>query len=243
MQAKLIELHRSAALLVAHRTVRRRRSSACARLRARIRSWRSCTTRSARCCCARRATRRQQPHSARRARLQPDNADIPMALATTWLRARDYEQAMTPCRGRRGARRSRISRRRARAAHTIAARVGARAVRRGGRDAPRRGRAARRTPRSRCRSSCAGGCSTRKRATRTRAQALEDALAESRESGRPIEDLHASLRRRAGAARSLRRRGGALPRGVARVPAQHPHLLEPGDAVPRRRTATATWSR
>ena len=40
-------------------------------------------------------------------------------------------------------------------------------------------------------------------------------------------------RRLAGAARALCRRGDAVPRGAARLPAQHPGLCEPGDALSR----------
>jgi tetratricopeptide (TPR) repeat protein len=93
VQAKLIELHRSAALLVAQGqfapAIDHLRSIARAHPELAVVHYQIGSL-------LLRTARYQEAAAAfgEAGRLQPDNADIQIALATNWLRARDYEQAM-----------------------------------------------------------------------------------------------------------------------------------------------------
>jgi tetratricopeptide (TPR) repeat protein len=190
VQAKLMELHRSAALLVAQnkyaQAIENLRSITRAHPELAVVHYQvgSLLLRTARY------------HEAAAAfgeagRLQPDNVEIPIALAMTWMRARDYEQATRHADAAVTLADAYQPDARARA-HTIAARV---ALMRFDADAATRHAAAAHEadaplplPQF-----VRGRLLFEEARYEDALRALEDALAAARENDRPIEDLHASL--------------------------------------------------
>ncbi|HEY6359821.1 MAG TPA: sulfatase [Vicinamibacterales bacterium] len=190
VQAKLIEMHRSAALLVAQKSfapaIELLRSIARAHPELAVVHYQigSLLLRTARYAEAADAF-------AEAARLQPDNADIPVALAMLWLRARDYEQAMSHAEAAVALANAHQPDARA-TAHTIAARV---ALARLDADAATRHAAAAHEADATLQlpQFVRGRLLYEDARYEEAAQALQEALAASRGSGRPLEDLHASL--------------------------------------------------
>jgi tetratricopeptide (TPR) repeat protein len=190
VQAKLMDLHRSAALLVAQNKYAQA-----------IESLRSITRAHPELAAVHyqagslllRTARYQEAAAAfgEAARLQPDNVDISIALAMTWLRARDYELATRHADTAVALAETYQPEARARA-HTTAARV---ALLRVDADAAtRHATAAHEADRMLPLPEFVRGRLLFEEARYEDAlRALEDALATSRENGRPIEDLHASL--------------------------------------------------
>jgi tetratricopeptide (TPR) repeat protein len=190
VQAKLIEMHRSAALMVAHRqfppAIDLLRSIARAHPELAVVHYQigALLLRTARYAEAADAF-------GEAARLQPDNADIAVALATLWLRARDYEQAMTHAETAVALADSYHPDARA-TARTVAARV---ALARLDADAAtRHAEAAHEADDTLPLPLFVRGRLLYEEARyEEAAQALQEALAATPEHGRPLEDLHASL--------------------------------------------------
>jgi tetratricopeptide (TPR) repeat protein len=190
VQAKLMELHRSAALLVGQNQY----AQAIERLRSIVRAHPELAVVHYQIGSLLLRTARYREAAAafgEAGRLQPDNPDIAIALATTWLRARDYEQATRHADAAVALADTYQADARARA-QTMAARV---ALMRFDADAATRHAAAahQADPALPLPEFVRGRLLFEEARYEDALQALEDALAASRESGRPIEDLHASL--------------------------------------------------
>ena len=190
VQAKLIEMHRAAALLVAQKkfapAIEHLRSIARAHPELAIVHYQigSLLLRTAR-----------YPEAAgafgEAARLQPDNVDIQVALATLWLRARDYDQAMIHADAAVALADAHQPDARA-TAHTTAARVAL--ARFDAEAATRHATAAHDADPALPLPQFVRGRLLHEEARYEEAlQALQEALAVSRESSRPLEELHASL--------------------------------------------------
>ena len=190
VQAKLMDLHRSAALLVAQNKY----AQAIEYLRSITRAHPELAAVHYQVGSLLLRTARYQEAAAafgEAARLQPDNVDIPIALAMTWMRARDYELATRHADTAVALAEAYQLDARARA-HTIAARV---ALLRFDADAAtRHAAAAHEADADLPLPQFVRGRLLFEEARYDDAlRALEDALAASRENVRPIEDLHASL--------------------------------------------------
>jgi tetratricopeptide (TPR) repeat protein len=190
VQAKLIELHRSAALLVAQGqfapAIDHLRSIARAHPELAIVHYQIGSL-------LLRTARYQEAAAAfgEAGRLQPDNADIQIALATNWLRARNYEQATVHAESAVALAAAHQQNARA-AAHTIAARVALAHLDADG--ATRHAAAAQQAdPALPLLQYVRGRLLYEDGRYEDALHALEEALAASREHGRPVEDLHASL--------------------------------------------------
>ncbi len=190
VEAKLIELHRSAALLVAQKkfapAIEHLRSIARAHPELAVVHYQIGSL-------LLRTARYQEAAAAfgEAGRLQPDNADIQVALATTWLRARDYDQALIHAGAAVTLALAHQPNARA-TAHTIAARI---ALARSDADsATRHAAAAQEADAALPLPQFVRGKLLYEEARYEDAlQALEEAVTASREGGRPIEELHASL--------------------------------------------------
>jgi tetratricopeptide (TPR) repeat protein len=190
VQAKLMDLHRSAALLVAHNKY----AQAIEHLRSITRAHPELAAVHYQVGSLLLRTARYQEAAAafgEAARLQPDNVDIAVALATTWLRARDYQQATRNADVAVALADAYQPDARARA-HTIAARV---ALMRFDADAATRHAAAAHEADAALPlpQFVRGRLLFEEARYEDAVRALEEATAASRENGRPIEDLHASL--------------------------------------------------
>ena len=190
VQAKLMDLHRSAALLVAQNKY----AQAIDDLRSITRAHPELAVVHYQVGALLLRTARYQEATAafgEAARLQPDNVDIPIALAMTGMRARDYEQATRHAEAAVALAETFQPDARARA-HTIAARV---ALMRFDADAATRHAAAAHEADSALPlpQFVRGRLLFEEARYEDALRALEEALAASRESGRPIEDLHASM--------------------------------------------------
>ena len=190
VQAKLIELHRSAALLVAQgqfaQAIDHLRSIARAHPELAVVHYQIGSL-------LLRTARYQEAAAAfgEAGRLQPDNADIQVALATNWLRARDYEQAMAHAESAVALAAAHQQNARA-TAHTIAARVALAQV--DAEAATRHATAAQEAdPALPLLPYVRGRLLYQEGRYDDALLTLEQALASSREHGRPVEDLHASL--------------------------------------------------
>jgi tetratricopeptide (TPR) repeat protein len=190
VQAKLMELHRSAALLVGQKKY----AAAIEYLRSITRAHPELAVVHYQVGSLLLRTARYQEAAAafgEAGRLQPDNVDIPIALAMTWLRARDYEQATRHADAAVALADAYQPDARARA-HTIAARV---ALMRVDADAATRHAAAAHQADAALPlpQFVRGRLLFEEARYESALQALEEALSASRENDRPIEDLHASL--------------------------------------------------
>jgi tetratricopeptide (TPR) repeat protein len=190
VQAKLMDLHRSAALLVGQNKY----AQAIEHLRSITRAHPELAAVHYQVGSLLLRTARYQEAAAafgEAARLQPDNVDIPIALAMTWLRARAYELATRHADAAVALAETYQPDARARA-HTMAARV---ALLRFDADAATRHAAAAHEADAMLPlpEFVRGRLLFEEARYEDALRTLEEALAASRENVRPIEDLHASL--------------------------------------------------